>query len=46
MNGIALPVAVLLALYMLARFYRGGVCVQCQGRGRHRDGCPFDKGNP
>lgn len=40
----AVLLALLLTLYML--WWLGkhqSVCVQCQGRGRHRKGCPFNK---
>lgn len=39
--GIAVVFAGLGVLFALHRFYEHfGVCVQCGGRGAHRDGCP------
>lgn len=43
MSQIVPWIAVLFAFHALARLYRGGVCVQCRGRGKHRDGCPFKR---
>jgi len=45
-SQIVFPLACLLALHMIARLYRGPICVQCRGRGKHREGCPFDKSKP
>lgn len=39
MSLIVAMVGCLLALYMLARLYDLGVCIECGGRGAHRPGC-------
>jgi hypothetical protein len=37
-----LTIALLLSLFALWSLYSvQGVCVRCNGRGRHRDDCPF-----
>lgn len=40
---MTVAIAFMLALFVLWAFYEhgGGPCVQCGGRGKHRDGCPL-----
>jgi hypothetical protein len=42
MTGVG-AIAMLLSLYALwSLFQHQAVCVRCNGRGKHRRGCPFD----